>query len=502
MNKKPIYLSKSKIKNNENCPLMMWNDLNSPKEKVWDSMTQFTFDQGRVVEQIARDRFPEAILQDKIDNYEKVEYTKELLKLDKPIFEAAFAKRHCIIQFDILYKNENGNYNAIEIKSSSKFKSDYETDVIVQYWIATLSGIQIDNFELWYVNNQATDIGDDYFKKEDITNLVKSNERKFWGLYNRADATAMLRNPPDVKAGPHCDKFSCPYRGTEKCSITKSADSVLSLPRFPNAWDAYHAGITSINDPKFDETYKYSEKKPLVVQAIRENKLVINREALKEDFEKWQFPLNFFDFETLMSAIPVLAEQRPYEQVVFQFSNHLYDGENNKLNNFMFIHDNRSNPNIAVIESMLNCLESNTGSVVAYNKPFEQSRIRELANKHPQYKERLLKLVDRFVDLMDLVKDHVYHPEFMGSYSLKSVSPTLLKEYGSYTDSVIKSGAEIAKYYIEMISTQDLTRKEEIKSALHRYCLYDTLNLFLLLKFLLDPTVDIKELVELNLGMS
>lgn len=495
-------LSKSKIKDSENCDLMLWNDINQPQEKVWDSTTQYTFEQGRVVEALARSRFSDGLLQYKKDNVEKVEYTKKLLKLDMPIFEAAFAKKGTIIQFDVLYKNANKNYNAVEVKSSSKFKPEYETDVLIQYWIATLSGIKIDQFELWVVNNQASDTGSEYFKVIDLTEFVKSNERRFWAALTKAQKTSQMKTAPEVKIGAHCEQTSCPYRNTERCSLVKSQDSVHNLPNFRKNWEAYHEGITSVTDARFEEKYTdYTKKNPVVMKAIKENKLVIEKEALLKEFQTWTFPLNFFDFEALMGAIPVLEGQRPYEQVVIQFSNHVYNGVDNKLQHQMFLHDKLSNPDEATIEAMLMAFESNSGSIVSYNMSYEKTRISDLAKKYPLYAERLSALLPRFVDLMDLIKHHVYHPAFEGSYSLKSTSPVILGEYGSYSDSLIKSGAEIAKFYIEMITTKDSTRKQEIYDALVKYCSYDTLNLFLLLKYLLDESVDLKGLVELNLNV-
>jgi hypothetical protein len=509
--KKQIKLSKSKMKSNENCILMMWNDINAPKEKVWDSMTEFTFEQGRVVEMVARNMYPEAVLQDERDNYTKTIKTRELFQTHNVVFEAAFAKRSVVVQFDILSKNAAGNFDAVEIKSASKLKPDYMTDVIIQYWIATLSGIKIDRFELWVVNTKSTGITDEYFTKHDMTEHVQSSERRFWEMLSKAHKTLKMKTAPNVKIGSHCDKFECPYRGTEKCALVVNQDSVHALPRFSAAWAAHDSGITSVNHAAFVKKEEekisplqksinnYIDAHPLVLQSVRKNKMIIDQEGLKKDLAQWTFPLNFFDFESLMSAIPVLQGQRPYEQVVFQFSNHIYNGVDKKMKHSMFLHETKNDPNLPAIEAMINLFSSNDGSIVAWFKPFEVSRIKSLAEKFPSHSAQLLALVPRIVDLMDLVKANAYSPEFMGSYSLKVVSPVLLKEYGSYTDSVIKSGSEIAKYYIEMITTEDMERKELIKTALIKYCSYDTLNLYLVLMYLLDQSVDLKELVELNL---
>lgn len=505
--KQKIWLSKSKIKSYHQCPLMLFQELNSKEKKVWDATTQFTFDQGREVETIARNMFSNSVLQDKIANWDKVLYTRDLLKTDKTIFEAAFAKRNIIIQFDMLTPLADNSYAATEIKSSAQFKDDYATDVIIQYWIATLSGINISKFELWYVNKESSSISDNYFIKEDVTQLVKSSERRFWELIQ--GPKKMLQNilnkqsAPKVAIGSHCETFKCPFKDSQTCKTEQPMDSVLNLPRFTKKYLAFNEGITSVNDVRFDQNFlKYTDSHKIVINSVRSNQLIIDQRSVVSDILKWSFPLNFFDFESLMGAIPLLEGQKPYQQVVFQFSNHIYDGSD-KLDHFMYLHESLDNPDIGVMEAMLSCLESNTGSIVAYNAPYEISRIKELSNKYPTYANRLSSLIPRFVDLMDIVKDHSYHPEYKGSYSLKPVSKALLKEFGSYSDSLIKSGSEIAKYYTEMLTTTDMERKGLIRDALIRYSTYDTLNLYLVLHYLIEQNMDsVKKIVEENIVAS
>lgn len=494
-------LSKSKIKDHSKCSLILWHELNQPKLKEWDKESLARFEQGRVVEQIARNMFPDAVLQDKKDNLEKVEMTKELLKLNKPIFEAAFLHRNTIIQFDVLIPNEEGTYDAVEVKSSSSFKNDYELDTTVQYWIATKAGIKIRNFEVWFINNQAEKVDKNYFSKQNVTSLVIDNLELFETELSKAEKTLELVDAPKVKQGSHCDKIDCAYRNTPQCKIEISKNSVLALPRFNKGWEAHHSGILTVDQKEFATAYpNYAKTKSLIMTSILENRLVVNQEGIQSAINQWKMPYNFFDFETLMSAIPLLEKQKPYEQVVFQFSNHIYRGDM-KMEHQMFLHDSLSNPDQEVIKHLLSFL-NNEGSIIAYNKTFEETRVKDLAKKYPEYSDRLMALVGRFVDLMEVVKDNVYHPDFMGSYSLKVVSPTLLKEFGSYSDSLIKSGSEIAKYYTEMLTTQDETRKELIKKALFRYCQYDTLNLFLVLQFLLNQEVNLAEIVRVNLEVA
>lgn len=497
-----IYLSKSKIKDGAKCPLMLWNEQNLSRDlKVWDNTTQGTFDAGREVESRARAQFPKAILENSFRNTDKVENTKKLLLKHNTVFEAAFEYKGTIVQFDILDKVEGKDaYNAVEVKSASSFKDDYKNDVIIQYWVATKAGKVIEKYEVWYVNKNAKTKAD-YFAKEDVTELVKSSEDHFNALLTRAEIITNHKEAPEVKIGAHCDNFKCPWRQTERCRVEKTPDHVLSLPRFTKAWEAFHSGITTVNHKDFTTKYKdYAEKNKIVIESLQKNKLIIDQAGINEGIKDWKYPLNFFDFEALMSALPILKGQRPYQQVAVQFSNHIYDGKNIKMDHASFLHMRKNySPDKSIIRWMIKTIGSNQGSIVSYNKIYEMTRIKELAALYPEFAAELNGLLGRFVDLMDIVKDNVYHPAFNGSYSLKPVSVALLGEYGSYSDSLIKSGAEIAKYYEEMLLTNDKDRRKLIAKALIKYCTYDTLNLFLLLKFLQDQSVDLKELVEVNL---
>jgi len=87
------------------------------------------------------------------------------------------------------------------------------------------------------------------------------------------------------------------------------------------------------------------------------------------------------------------------------------------------------------------CEEANT--IVAYNACFEVQRIDQLAKALRRLAPALKKLRKRVVDLLPMVRDHVYHPDFHGSFSLKAVLPALVTGL-VYTDLEIKDGGTAA----------------------------------------------------------
>jgi len=91
----------------------------------------------------------------------------------------------------------------------------------------------------------------------------------------------------------------------------------------------------------------------------------------------------------------------------------------------------------------------------------------------------------RLVDLLKLVRDNYYHPEFHGSFSIKSVLPALVPEL-DYSDLEINEGQQASVAYAE-IMRPDTTdeRRAELRRALLAYCKRDTeaeVRLFRILK--------------------
>jgi predicted RecB family nuclease len=501
--KRQSWLSKTKIKNGQECSLRLYYDLNGEKA-VWDKQDLFVFEQGRKIEALARSLFFSngSVEQNKVANQAKINLTRKFLAQNKKtIFEAAFGYKKVIVQFDVLTKLSNGTYKAIEIKSSSNFNKSYWTDVLIQYWVATLNGINISEFELWHVNKKATRINKNYFSKKNVMKYVKANRAEFDRLVSESKAIQNMKSAPKVNCGSQCS--SCPFK--HLCHPKANRQSVLNLPQFSQSWKAYHNGIKTINHAKFAEAHpNYVQKFPHVLEAIKDNSLVINKKGFLKEYKNWKFPLNFFDFETFTNALPILEGQIPYQQLVVQFSNHTWNGSSISMKHQEFIHDTAQNPykKGGLIQALLKVLEANKGSIVSYNMTFEKTRLLELAKTNPKYSRRLKALASRLVDLRPLIEKNVYHPSFNGSFSLKSVSATLLKEFGSYTDSLIKSGSEISRYYQEMIETTDKQRFAEIKKSLSKYCCYDTLNLRLVIDFILNQDLKrTKKLVEVNLGL-
>ncbi len=75
--------------------------------------------------------------------------------------------------------------------------------------------------------------------------------------------------------------------------------------------------------------------------------------------------------------------------------------------------------------TLLKAIEYLSGPIIVYSG-FEASVLRSLAGVLPDLSDRLLAVTDRISDLLPIVRTHISHPEFFGSYSIKAVAPALV----------------------------------------------------------------------------
>ena len=90
----------------------------------------------------------------------------------------------------------------------------------------------------------------------------------------------------------------------------------------------------------------------------------------------------------------------------------------------------------------------------------------------------LLDMTDRFIDLIKPFRGLMYyHPDFNGSFKLKSVLPAMFPEDegASYKSLDIQDGEMAMASYARLDRINNIEEKTRIKEALLAYCKLDTL---------------------------
>ena len=193
------------------------------------------------------------------------------------------------------------------------------------------------------------------------------------------------------------------------------------------------------------------------------------------------YPVHFLDFETINPALPLYPGTRPYQIIPFQWSLHVQDSEGS-LHHDSFLHTGAGDPREAFSAALTEAIGP-VGTIVVYGS-FELTRVKELAAAFPGLSDQLLSLGDRFLDLLDIVREHYYHPGFHGSYSLKSVLPALVPELG-YEDLSIRDGSTASIAFTRIIdSATDDAERGRIRRELVDYCRRDTEGMVRILEVL------------------
>jgi predicted RecB family nuclease len=194
--------------------------------------------------------------------------------------------------------------------------------------------------------------------------------------------------------------------------------------------------------------------------------------TLGSELEQLEEPLGFLDFETVARAVPPWNAMAPWGAAVAQFSYHEQAG--NDYSHVGWLAEGPSDPRRELAERMI-AATAGAKRVVTYSA-YEKSRIKDLQALLPDLAPALEELLNKFVDLLPVVRNTVYHPDFRGSFSLKYILNPLVPDL-SYDDLVIVDGriasVEIARLLFVAQKIPPAER-ERVRHDLLEYCKRDT----------------------------
>jgi hypothetical protein len=187
------------------------------------------------------------------------------------------------------------------------------------------------------------------------------------------------------------------------------------------------------------------------------------------------------DFETFATAIPIYDGTSPYQNIPFQFSLHVITKPGAMVEHYEFLAKDKDDPRPAFLAELKQDIGPK-GSILVYYAAFEKSRLKELAKAFPEYREWIDGIIERIIDLNVPFKDFsYYHPQQLGSSSLKHVLPALTSL--SYDDLEIGEGTTASLKFMEAAfgNISDAER-QKIHVDLLTYCGQDTGGMIDILK--------------------
>jgi hypothetical protein len=445
-------LSKSRLNAGLQCGKRLWLAVHRPALEVYSTDTQRRFAVGHDVGEVARDLYPGGVLiGEGATLSQALRETEEALSRpgDVTLYEATFRHRGVLIRADIL-ERRGSRCRMVEVKSATRLKEYHLQDIAIQGWVAEGAGLPLDGLCVAVIDTSYVYPGGGEYKgllrEIPVADQARPLMAHIPGWVRGFNE--LLAGPlPSTRTGPQCRRpFECPFaafcegqEGKVRCGPDeeREADGGCALPPDP-ALGRLDPAATA-----FLETLPY--------------------------------PRYYLDFETVQFAVPVWAGTSPFQQVVFQWSCHVEERPG-EVEHLEFLDVSGLSPVRAAAEALLEAV-GDSGPIFVYHD-FEKWRLMEMAGMLPDLAPAIDAVAGRLVDLLRLTRDHYEHPALGGSYSLKTVLPTVDAELDHALLEEVQDGLSAQAAYHEAAGADTPPeRREALRRSLLEYCALDTLAL-------------------------
>lgn len=457
---KTLTLSKSDFQLYLEAPMHLWAQKHNQFQVQPTEFEIHVMNQGYEVEKLAKNYLNEFIINS--GNGQEVQ------------FQMSFTDKQFIARTDALvYKPENNSFDLYEIKGSTKVKPEHIIDAAFQFLIVNKE-IKVDRVFILHLNKDYVRSGnlklEKIFISDDVTEKVQEILMDIDIKREEALGVVQQNTHEEIQ---HCYKpKDCPCPNL--CHPVIPEYSIYDIPgiREKKKIQLLDQRVFDIKD--FPSTFPLTDKQRKVVGVAKAGEPFIDPKAIKREFEYFEYPLYFLDYETYLSVIPLFDKYHPQQQMVFQYSLHKMESMKGEVTHTEHLSITKDDPSRSLTENLIRDI-GDSGTVFVWNKTFEVSRNNELAKIYPNHASFFDKLNDRIYDLGDFINQGMYiHPDFKGSWSIKNVLPVMVPDL-SYSDMEIGKGDQAMmawwRLFNDELPTDDA---EKTKTELLEYCKLDT----------------------------
>ena len=487
-------LSKSKYLSGLQCHKRLYLAIHSPELATEpDEHTQAILDMGTTVGELARRRFPGGVLVETDHRHPTEALRRTAALLQDPtvtaIFEGAFEFQDVLVRVDILERVSQAQdgppaWRIIEVKSSTRIKDVHVDDLAIQTYVLGGAGLGLAGSWLMHINTPYIYPGgeldlEQLFALQDVTAGVAVRQSDVPGRLAGMKEMLVASSPPGIEPDGHCHTpYDCPF--WDHCTEGKPARWVYHLPGGGRVFQQLvQKGIQTIDE--IPPSFRLS----ILQRRVKDNVEWVGP-RLKAALQTARYPVHHLDFETFMPAIPKYPLTRPYQVIPTQWSNHI-ETEDGGISHDEYLSMEARDPREEIARTLLDSV-GKEGTICVYSE-YERHILECLCEAVPSLKQELQLIIARLWDLHPVIRDNYYHPEFQGSFSIKSVLPALVPSL-RYDDLHIQEGSLAAQQYHRMVFEEtDWVEKARIREALLRYCERDSLGMLEVRRVLLGKAL-------------
>lgn len=471
------WLTKSRFLSGLQCHKRLWFEIHQPLEEV--APTPIPILQGRAFDLAVQGLLPGVVISRSDGMPAAIAETKRVLADRKGVpailHQSAFRAGDLAVITDVL-RRSGSQFELIEVKASTAVKETHIPDAAFQFLVLQRAKIPVGKVFIGHVNNQfVLRRAGDYqglLAETEITDEVLSFLPAAATCAVELQEVMASKSMPVVPMGAQChDPYECPF--IERCAagVKQPEYPIDLLPRGGKLIEQLTAqGFQDLRDvPPKRLTNEIHRR---VLDATISGLAYFDLAATTE-LRGLSTPFAYLDFETISFSVPEVIGTRPYEQLAFQWSVHVEHSATDVTHaEYLAI---GSFGDFAEIAGALIAALPAAGTIFAYNASFEAGVLDRLADRLPAQASALRSVAARLVDLLPITRQAYYHRDMLGSWSIKSVVPTIAPELAYETLDEVQEGDGAQRAFLELRSAGiSAERSAESRSALLRYCAHDT----------------------------
>jgi Domain of unknown function(DUF2779) len=494
-------LTKSSLLAFRQCPKRLWLETNKASVKIDSAFAKSNFATGNKLGELSRTLIDPKGRGYLVDIEKKgvaaaIEKTSAVISASsasnaQPVFEAGLSANNVTVFVDALLPVKRSGkltWRLQEFKASTRVKDYHRDDIAIQAFVAKKAGLELASVGVSYINGQWTYPGgnqyDGLFTEQDFTDEVTQRGEEVGQWIDKA-SQILAGNEPKLTTGRHCNSpVVCGFIDYCQSTEPQTQYPMSLLPGSGSrAFKEYLSNHTVLTLQDMPDAL-LSERQLRVKTHTLNNTTFFDAKSAKQELSAYPLPAYFLDFETIQFAMPTWKSTRPYQQIPFQFSLHYVD-KNRTVGHQSFLDLSGKDPSKAFAQALVEfCPNEGNSPVFVYNAAFEKSRISELASRYPAFRDDLLAIGERLVDLLKVAEKHYYHPDQKGSWSIKKVLPTIAPDLRYEALSGVQDGGMAMAAYLEAVNADcPAERKVELQAQLLKYCELDTLAMVRLWQF-------------------
>lgn len=473
------------------CPKMLWLNKNKPEFYVNEVNSRDVSVNSIIVKSYAKKFFTDFQVVENETPDKMFISTMNVIKSGAScIVDASFFINNIFSSVDFLEFNEDRSVNIYMVKASSSVHDIYFHEAAFQHYVVSLFNLRIKHVYLIHLNKRYFRLGDLEFRNlflvTDITERVLDLSIDVKSNINQAKKILNEAIEPENDIGEHCfSPYSCGF--FDYCSRNLPKPNIFNLSgvKRSSKIDNYNKGYVSFNELLKCDDLALSQKLQ-VEHEIYNKEPYIDKSMIRKFVSKFTYPIYFLDFESFQPPVPLYDNTHAFSQVVFQYSVHFIENDNDDAQHKEFLAYPGDDPRRALAENLCRDIPENV-CVIAYNMGFEKGRIKELSELFPDLRNHLLSIYNNIHDIMIPFQNKWYYCRAMrGSYSIKAVLPALFPSEPSldYRNlDGIHNGEEAALAFSKM-ADMDREEAEPIRRQLLKYCGLDTYAMVKIWEFL------------------